>query len=141
MPFLLPNFNLHVNDWYVSSNYTDVPSTTALGNLSTSRRTNIATFYDPADSVNDSQGQWLLTPAGSEFGSVTLNYVDPDVVEVPAGSGLIYLVLDTLYVGRGFPNEHVASLLVPLTAKLKGQMVASGIVVGAWPDFPLFLPT
>ena len=140
MAYSLPSFNLSVNDWYISNDYTDFPSTTVMGNLSSARRTNIATFYDPADSVDDAQGQWLLTPKGSEFGSVTLNYVDPDVVEVPSGSGLIYLVIDTLYVARGFPNEHVANLLIPLTAKLKSQMTFVGISVGVWPDFPLFLP-
>lgn len=52
----------------------------------------------------------LLLPALTDIRSpVILGY--PDLVEVPAGSGRLYLCIDVDDIGKGFPNEHRAAVL------------------------------
>jgi hypothetical protein len=138
MSFRLPVFNLSVNDWFASDSYTTAPEAVFAGNLSLARRTAVFTGAQPLDFL-DLLVQWLLLPRGSEVGTLVLSPTDPDVVEVPAGSGKIYLVADGGYVGVGFANEHVAVQLVPLTAWLKTELSGSGVILGTWPDFPSFL--
>jgi hypothetical protein len=53
----------------------------------------------------------LPTDPTDPSGGVTIS----DQVEVPKGSGRIYVVLSADDIGKGFPNEHRAALIQMLT--------------------------
>jgi hypothetical protein len=139
--FYLPNFNLMVNDWYLSDG-TGVSPTVYPGNLSLGRRINqfLGELYVPQ---LIGLTQWLLVPPLSEVGTLVTNPSDPDVIEAPAGSGLYYLVIDGGYIGKGFVNEHLGLNLVPMTAALQAYLAdpisGLGLTVGAGYSFPAFL--
>lgn len=137
MSFYLPNFNLAVNDWYASESPVDAP-TIYLANHSVGRRISSLGGITP-DDFYYTLLSWLLTPSTNEIGTLLTNPSDPDVLEVPAGSGRYYIAVDGSYVGEGFANEHLAITLAPLTDGLKTYLAGYGVIFGAWPDYPAYL--
>jgi hypothetical protein len=130
MPFVLPTFNLTANIWR-SANLPPggPPAVVTPCNFSLGRRVVTATDYTPWFNARAGGGvgincllRIMLCPALTDVrGLFTAGL--PDWVEVPAGSGRLYNVLDVDDMGKGFPNEHrlawlitqrVAPLPVPL---------------------------
>ena len=54
----------------------------------------------------------LLLPAKSDIRSGSVTGTPGDIIECPAGSGRVYLVMFVDDVGKGFANEHRAALIL-----------------------------
>lgn len=54
----------------------------------------------------------LLLPAGTDVRDMKVGYQE-DIVEVPTGSGRLYQVASVDDIGKGFPNEHRAAIIMP----------------------------
>lgn len=105
MSFTLPAFNLTVNI------YTGVfpfatPRLTSLANLTPGRRVmqSQATAFLGATG-NLGPASLLLLPVGVDIRDSSCAN-QPDVVEVPAGSGRWYQVAQVDDIAKGFANEH-----------------------------------
>jgi len=114
--FVLPNFNLHVNIWRATSNpAVDPPDVTAMGNLAWGKRVSA-----PASGGTGSLGvvfvaPVLLLPAHTDIRSDEKCATGDDFVEVPAGTGRIYVVIYVDDLGKGFSNEHRGALLTAVS--------------------------
>lgn len=106
MAYVLPTFNLNVNVWRGPQTLPPggAPDLTPIGNLAAGRRL-------PFDNTSAVLDMYLLLPAGTDIRS-SINATDPDVVEVPAGSGRFYLVAFVDDLGKGFANEHRFAVLL-----------------------------
>jgi hypothetical protein len=122
MPYTLPTFNVSVNIWDAALDpTTDPPDQTVLANVSLGRR--VMVYADANCWFNPENGvalnmflRIMLLPAGTNIKGRWWNFVagnnQADWVEVPAGTGAFYRVLDVADMAKGFPNEHrVASFL------------------------------
>jgi hypothetical protein len=134
MGYYLPDFNLAVNDWYISNSYANPPDEITIGNFSSGRRSSVW-GYDTYTPWNVTVARQLLLPISAAVGTSLLNPLDPDVLEIPAGSGNLYLALDGMRVGVGFPNEHLVVLCLPLTLELLTGYPGHGV----WPAIPAWV--
>lgn len=114
MPFEPPTFNITANiytgPWLMKAFREVVPCNLAYG-----RRTQISflDFFGPGDFPGSSQSL-LLLPALADVRSGTSSG-QADVVEVPAGTGRWYQVASVDDIGKGFPNEHRAALVLQIS--------------------------
>jgi len=106
MGYSQPVYNLDVNIWRNAAGSPTTPPSvpadvTCKGNLALGPRTWIeATVID---------NQWLLVPWLTDIrDGIRENTALPDWVEVPAGSGMFYVVNQVLFAGTGFTNQHYA---------------------------------
>lgn len=108
MAYTVPTFNLTANIFRFSGGtYSNVGSTVC--NLAMGRRIgwqeyagDASTFYGLTPA--------LLVPAGTDLRDTSCQ-VNPDVVEVPAGSGRWYCCSCVDDIGKGFANEHRVATL------------------------------
>jgi hypothetical protein len=114
MAFVLPTFNLTANIWHYATWVGNFPTTiptpdaTTLCNLAVGRRM-AGGFIE---------GAWMLCPAGTDIRdeqNELRNSAHGDIVEIPAGSGKYYGVLESDDAGRGFANEHRVGWLTKAT--------------------------
>ena len=116
MSFTLPTFNLTCNVWSPASLPPNPPRVVLSCNLAFGRRVH------PTFSTGTSAIMELLLPVHSDVRSPCQNPASlQDVVEVPAGSGRFYFVLNVDDAGKGFTNEHRVAQLTQTRA------------FGAWP--------
>ena len=127
MPFSLPTFNVLANVFHGVAPPPPFgpPSFSVLVNWSLGRR--VVTGSDNSNWLNfppvagvgiDLFNRIMLAPAGTDLRGFYTAGV-PDFVEVPAGSGAFYMVMDVADMAKGFPNEHrcawaVTTRLTPL---------------------------
>lgn len=121
MPFTLPSFNLAYNCWHTGvvnpvPPPVGGPAFTALCNFSLGRR--IATGTDSFSPTNVLSGDGIdvmlrimMVPAGVDLRGPYQG--ESDLVEVPAGSGAFYALLDVADMAKGFPNEHRVAWAIP----------------------------
>lgn len=129
MAFTLPEFNLSC-DVYTGPWLTAVLRATVMGNLAFGRRVQQVRVSDGAV-TNTYGGQCtLLLPALTDVrdGSCGLN---PDFLEIPAGSGRWYVCMLVEDIGKGFANEHRAATVGKIWQDVDGT--------GSYPG--LFWPT
>jgi len=110
MAFVLPTFNLTA-DVYTSGDTpgVDPPRITIDCQL---RAPSVHNMAQNAINQNAQQGMILLTPPGTDLrDNHSTPGNAPDVVEVPPGSGRIYVVQIVDDIGKGFPNEHRFAIL------------------------------
>jgi hypothetical protein len=108
MGFTVPNFNLSCNVWRGGNNPPAPADETFDCNLAWGRRT--SSYQGLYSTANEPVMTLLLPPSTDIRGPQCGN---PDtVVEVPAGTGRYYAILGVDDIGKGFPNEHRAALLV-----------------------------
>lgn len=104
MTFIVPEMPLSVNIWTEDSGPPAPPRLTCAGNLAFGRR--VSFFTDLGNASTAILGQMvLLVPAGTDIRDASTTS-DSDVIEVPAGSSRIYIVVYVDDMGKGFPNEH-----------------------------------
>ena len=112
--FTVPTMNLAINIWHTGEGeyLSGPPSVVTIGNLSLGRR--VTTGPDANFDVGiDAAYRFLALPKGTDIrGNYTL--FGPDTVEVEAGSGYLYLVIDVERVGRGFSNEFLRAWCSPI---------------------------
>lgn len=109
MSFTLPTFNVDVNVW--SGGFPGgAPRASFRGNLAFGRRIQLAQGI-PGDYTGPAMSMTLLLPVGTDVRD-SLQVGGADGVEAPAGSGRWYLVTTVDDIGKGFPNEHRAAVLV-----------------------------
>jgi hypothetical protein len=109
MAFSVPTFNLTCNIWRGASGPPAPPSVVAECNLAWGRR---VSHFPSGLGVDPASAMTLLLPVGTDIRSLVCA-TGSDWVEVPAGTGRFYVVLGVDDVGKGFPNEHRAALLLP----------------------------
>lgn len=135
MAFRVPNFNLDVNLWRYPDVWTDPPSLQFKANLARGERDYRGPQYPTSGTLMVSE-MMLLCPAGTdirfEFGPPN----DPDLVEVPAGSGRYYQVVVVDDCAKGFANEYRFAVLWQLTNSYLDQ------IGNPWgvPDWPVPMP-
>lgn len=111
MSFALPTFNLLVNVWRFSYAPPDLPILTVNGNLTPGPRSRVGdTARNPASPP--SPLMYLLLPSSTVIYGDVDSLGNPDMVEVPAGSGRFYTVHFVDNVATGFPNQYVLCELV-----------------------------
>lgn len=131
MAFTLPEFNLGVNIFTREPFPFGAPRVVTVGNLAFSRR--VASQSSLWDISEFSILMYLLLPVGTDirdnsgFGGSAAN---ADLVEVPAGSGRIYLVTSVDDIGKGFANEHRCAMLAKAYEDVGGTGTFPGIL---WP--------
>lgn len=102
MAFVLPTFNLNVNVWrHVSLPHSDPPAVTCMGQLRGPSQTSAT--VNPTDGL--AAGNYLLVPKLTDIRDASTPS-NSDYVEVPAGSGRFYQVLNVDDIAKGFTNEH-----------------------------------
>ena len=128
MAFSLPVFNLNV-DIYTGPWLTRVLRVSVLGNLAYGRRVEqYGYFGSTARALAPSRQSLLLLPPLTDVRSF-IQVNDPDMVEVPSGSGRWYQVGDVEDIGKGFVNEHRAAAIFQASSQYGGTEFA-GLV---WP--------
>lgn len=109
MSFSVPDFNLTC-DIYTGPWVTKSLRLSSDCNLAQGRRVMpVWIFENTAPAAYTSTPQ-LLVPAGTDIRDAS-GGTDPDIVEVPAGSGRWYSVVSVDDMGKGFSNEHRFALL------------------------------
>lgn len=116
MPFILPTFNLTVNVWYAGVPVANPPSLVVMGNLAFSKRTHIAQAIQPGPAVIPICYVYLLLPALTDIRGRWENGGPNDIVEVPAGTGRYYGVVQVEDIGKGFANEHRVAVIFQTAA-------------------------
>lgn len=115
MSFRLPNFNLTVNIWRFAHPFDPLapPDVISPANFCLGKRVYTAQVWPDEDTAANYMNRYLLLPKGTDIRGLPY-YIggdDHDFVEVPAGSGRYYGVMDSEVVARGFLNEHVFALV------------------------------
>lgn len=117
MAYFLPQFNLTANvyTWVAPFTPLGAPRVTIACNLSWGRRSQTASTGGTGDPEGFSACMTLLAPLGSDLRGYACygDFGKADVVECPAGSGKLYKAIVVDDVGKGFPNEHRAAMLLP----------------------------
>jgi hypothetical protein len=106
MPFVIPQFPLTASIWRVSGtggNYA-LPDVSSPANLSPGRRVMIGITTVGA-AQHSAVSMELLLPKLTDV-RAAYNGLQPDIVEVPAGSKRFYGVVGVDDIGKGFSNEH-----------------------------------
>jgi hypothetical protein len=129
MTFTLPTFNLVV-DVYTGPWLAKVLRLSVMGNLARGRRVQQA--FETADTPQISLGGQplysLLLPALTDIRDGNQG-VEPDILEIPTGSGRWYAVAAYDDVGKGFPNEYRSAFVLKVS-----QAVSSTTYAGLfWP--------
>jgi hypothetical protein len=106
MSFTLPTFNLMCNVWS-SPNYPPAaPRLVVACNLAYSKRVHQDLAFGGFVPMQ------LLLPARTDVRSdVQVGISIADAVEVPAGSGRYYIIINVDDIGRGFANEHRCAVI------------------------------
>jgi hypothetical protein len=115
--FRLPQFPLTCNLWRWGNAYTGAPDVVVKGNLTVRDYGGVRSFVRNTNAgatpalgfTEEITCVTLLLPARTDvrWGPPTGPAGNqPDLVEVPAGSGRCYIVLYADDSGKGFPNEH-----------------------------------
>lgn len=110
--FTLPTFNLHVRINRRATGRAGGPDVAAMGNLAYGRRVANTSSSDQFTSGELGTGVVLLLPALTDVRGLICPG-GPDFLEVPSGSGRWYISYHVEDIGKGFPNEHRAAVLVP----------------------------
>lgn len=103
MPYIVPSFPLAVKV-FTGPLATRVFRFNTTGNLAPGKRVFVQ-WWDWRTTGQPPLFLTLLVPAGTDL----RGWNDPaaaDIVEVPAGTGRLYVVEVVDDFGRGFPNEH-----------------------------------
>jgi hypothetical protein len=123
MAFRLPTFNLGVNIWHFGNVVANAPDVVTVGNLTYGKRAQAGvasltagTTTRPLPSSFVQPMTLLLPPLTDIIMRDAVGGGVGDCVEVPAGSGRFYAVLDVDDIGKGFVNEHRAAVIVMLTS-------------------------
>lgn len=128
MAFVLPTFNLNV-DVYTGPWSGKVFRAQVAGNLAFGRRVYGQPFVDlPVGQSWQGSASILLLPPGTDVRSGLL-VANPDILEIPSGTGRWYVVYVVEDIGKGFSNEHRAALVGQISALL----VPSQYPGLAWP--------
>src|SRR5216684_2145996 len=104
MAFSTPTFNLNVHIYTFAPFPLGLPRLTTVCNLTPSKRVNVLDFLVIVGEVV-MINSWLLLPAFTDIRCLAQG-VNPDFLEVPAGSGRFYGVVDVEDVAKGFSNEY-----------------------------------
>lgn len=112
MGFTVPNFNITCNVWHGPNVPPAPPDATEDCNLAYGRRVNLGPISEDFDS---GVVMTLLLPPGTDVRSVPQSSYG-DTFEVPAGTGRFYTTIGVDDIGKGFPNEHRAAILIPTPA-------------------------
>lgn len=135
MAFRVPTFNLDVNLWRTPAVVSASPTLTFRANLSRGERIFQIPVYasQPWDMVSQ---MILLCPALTDIRPPTGFLTPQDLVEVPAGSGRYYQVIDVDDTAKGFANEYRHAVLWAQN----GGLLAS--YPGPWgsPPWPMPMP-
>lgn len=107
MAFSLPTFNLSCNIWRATNPIGNPPDNVSVCNLAWGKRVSTSLLGGPRVSV---VLMTLLLPPGTDIRDASTQALQ-DLVEVPAGSGRIYIVLGVDDIGKGFANEHRAAVI------------------------------
>ncbi len=111
MPYSLPTFNIPIKIWRWSHQPPAAPAVTTVGNLSWGRRVNLSGLA--GGEVNVNRTITLLLPPLTDIRSyINVASGDGDLVEAPAATGRFYQVAFVDDIGKGFPNEHRAAILI-----------------------------
>ncbi len=105
MAFTLPNFNLTANVWHYATWFGQMPGTIPVPDFTTACNLALGKRQAGASAFSE----WLLLPALTDVRDKRKNPTltpQGDVVEVPAGSGRYYAVVEVDDIGKGFANEH-----------------------------------
>lgn len=107
--FALPVFNLPCNVWHKpSSHMTGLgpPSAAVFCNLANGRVSHLPGWVPRNPGIPPMTYQSsALFPIGTDIRDSSVE-VNPDVVEIPAGTGRFYWVVYCDDIGKGFRNEH-----------------------------------
>jgi hypothetical protein len=106
MAFTLPVFNLPVDiysgPWLTRS----LRLAGVLGNLAFGKRVEeLFGSFGPAATSPAGQLSILLLPPLTDIRS-TIQVAQPDLIEIPSGSGRWYQAMSVEDIGKGFSNEH-----------------------------------
>jgi len=116
MAFTIPTFNLTCKIWAGPNPPSGAPRLSSVCNLAMGRRT-MPSFPHEDTFVAPHMLAQLLLPAGTDIRDASCSpATSGDVVEVPAGTGRYYYVLEVDDFGKGFPNEHRWALLAKACA-------------------------
>lgn len=123
MSFTVPQMPLAV-DIYTGPWLTRVLRVSTVGNLAPGRRIVDGPFgWDGGNAVVPATVS-LLLPAGTDVRDWSCAGHQTDFVEVPAGSGRWYGVLNVDDFGKGFPNEHRFAMIAKVFSFLNGTLYA-----------------
>lgn len=135
MAFREPTFPLAFNLWRNTSLVTGPPDLQGMCNLAFGEN---AALYAPGYSQfkEDFIVVWMLFPKRTDVRPSSVHGNAQDCVEVPAGTGRFYLVVDVDDVGRGFTNEYRKALCAKITQGF------GNFQLNPWgcPDWPLPIP-
>lgn len=151
MPYVLPDFNLECNIWHYTTYYgaivpfagVSIPSPIVFGtpdvadvpcNLAWGRRVSSMQGLNAHNQATLLMA--LLLPPGADIRSAVAvgQGGGPDVVEVPGGSGRIYLAIDVDDLGKGFANEHRGAALLAWGSNTPMQLGDGNTYYGVqWP--------
>jgi hypothetical protein len=111
MAFSLPTFNLTVHINRLGTGKGGGPDVVALANLAWGKRVSAPVAVD--EDFFGAVGAFLvlLVPALTDVRDYSSSG-GPDFVEAPAGSGRWYQAVYVDDIGKGFPNEHRAAVLI-----------------------------
>lgn len=107
--FAVPNFNLTANVWHnpgIDPSAYPPPDATVICNLANGRVSHVLNSQQrlPAQSQLAASAS-ILFPKLTDLRDASL-VPNPDVVEVPSGSGRFYWVAFVDDIAKGFANEH-----------------------------------
>jgi hypothetical protein len=110
--FTLPTFNLGVNIWRWAS-IGGKPDVVTVGNLARGLRGYPYIFQGPVSHLtNYAVPAEVLLPALTDVRDSYCVGGLADLLEIPAGSGRTYAVLNVDDAGKGFTNEHRVAVCV-----------------------------
>lgn len=107
--FALPVFNLACNVWHNPTSRMDhlpVPSASVFCNLANGRVSHLPGWVarQPGTPPSSYQSSALF-PIGTDIRDTSV-HPNPDIVEIPAGTGRYYWVVYCDDIAKGFTNEH-----------------------------------
>jgi hypothetical protein len=116
MAYQLPVFNIAVNIWRYGVSVLDPPDVVAAANFNVGRRISGGDYYTESSPRQWYATSWLLVPMGTDIRGDMPGLDNGDTVEIAAGSGLFYHVFWSDRSALNFPNEHMAAVVVQLSA-------------------------
>lgn len=110
MAFVLPTFNLTCDIYSWGST---IPGTPRIANQPCQLRApSLTTRTSLTGLTVGGMTSYLLLPPGVDIRDMNSTPISSgDFVEVPSGSGRVYLVIYVDDIARGFPNEHRLAIL------------------------------
>lgn len=123
--YRIPVFNLNVNIWRNSNVVGNPPDVTATCNLAAGERSQgLIPYTDQLNAAHQTAAYFrsaaimtVLLPKRTDVRPPGMQFpgISGDLIEIPAGSGVYYVVLGVGDIGRGFQNEHRFAVVVMLT--------------------------